>query len=74
MSKAMSIMDAFHQLNLNFDEVTAELKKNNNDVQKVKKIFEVRSKEAAENTDEAKAVRLMQNYPEFEFEEIIKAL
>ena len=35
MSKAMSIMDAFHQLNLNFDEVTAELKKNNNDVQKV---------------------------------------
>ncbi len=74
MSKAMSIMDAFHQLNLNFDEVTTELKKNNNDVQKVKKIFEVRSKEAAENTDEAKAVRLMQNYPEFEFEEIIKAL
>lgn len=32
----MSIMDAFPQLNLNYDEVTTELKRNNNDVQKVK--------------------------------------
>ena len=40
MDKAMSIMDAFPQLNLNFDEVTAELKRHNNDFQKVEKIFE----------------------------------
>ena len=33
-------MDAFPRLNLNFDEVTSELKRNKDDVQKVKNIFE----------------------------------
>lgn len=63
MNKAMSIMDALPESKLNFDEVLSELKRHNNDDQKVKKIFELRWQEAAGNTDEAKAMRLMQNYP-----------